>query len=324
MSQLKSQSYGKDNVRLVKVTAHENHQDVLQLNAQVLLSGPAFEPSYTKADNSLVVPTDTVKNTIYFLAHQHPIDSLESFGTHVISHFLSTYSHVESVSVKLDQISWDRIQTTTQKPLTRDFPGSLIPSNPQALASIAHPHSFMRGSNEKRGFQGFGRRAGPGRYTLESSGSLTGLTILKTTGSSFTDFHRCPLTTLPDMADRILSTTVDCSWKFQPKELSFFAAFPETGNKIFKLVRQLVLDLFANHDSPSVQNTLFLICQQSLALIPALDEMSVSLPNSHVFVYDLARFGIKDNAQGKGGMYFPMADPNGLINATVERIKPKL
>lgn len=327
MATLLSQAYGKDHVKLVKVSHRTpEFDDIQELEVRVLLGGPAFTPSYTVADNSLVVPTDTVKNTIYFLAHQHPLNSLESFGTYIIAHFLTTYAHVETVSVNIQQVKWTRMATTTTKSLEKGFPGSLIPSQSTTISQkdlIPHPISFEKGSGERRvvDFVGTRETANGSSYTLtKASSGLTGITVLKTTGSSFTKFHKCPLTTLPEMSDRILSTTVDCSWTYTlSKPLSAFKAFPMDGEKIHSLIRQLILDIFANHDSPSVQNTLFIICEEALKLLPELDTLSISLPNSHVFVYDLERFGVKNNAKGHGGMYFPVADPNGLITATVGR-----
>ncbi|KAK9759692.1 hypothetical protein K7432_017039, partial [Basidiobolus ranarum] len=65
---LKKQAYGKTKVRVTKVIRHtKNWHDVVELTCQVLLDGK-FETSYTEADNSSIVPTDTVKNTIYVLA----------------------------------------------------------------------------------------------------------------------------------------------------------------------------------------------------------------------------------------------------------------
>ena len=40
------------------------HQSVVEFTVQILLEGE-IETSYTKADNSVVVATDTMKNTVY-------------------------------------------------------------------------------------------------------------------------------------------------------------------------------------------------------------------------------------------------------------------
>ena len=145
MSRLVQQKYGKDNVRVVKVVVQDNQHIVKEFNIQVLLFGALFEESYTKGDNSLVVPTDTVKNTIYYLASKHnDIESIESFATFIISHFILTYSHVQGVDVHIRESFWIRMPTTSNQPLGNGFPGSLLPSNVDAKANLVHPHSFIR------------------------------------------------------------------------------------------------------------------------------------------------------------------------------------
>jgi len=54
-------------VKLLKVHRDRNDpktQSVVELTVQVLLEG-AIEVAYTKGDNSVVVATDSMKNTIY-------------------------------------------------------------------------------------------------------------------------------------------------------------------------------------------------------------------------------------------------------------------
>lgn len=60
--------HGKGRVRIVKLRRNPNGvHDVLQMNVEVLLQGDCMETAFTEGDNSLVVPTDTCKNTIYYL-----------------------------------------------------------------------------------------------------------------------------------------------------------------------------------------------------------------------------------------------------------------
>jgi urate oxidase len=61
---------GKDKVKLLKVhkdAKDPKKQSVVELTVQILLEG-AIETSYTKADNSVVVATDSMKNTVYCIA----------------------------------------------------------------------------------------------------------------------------------------------------------------------------------------------------------------------------------------------------------------
>ncbi|ORX63289.1 tetrahydrobiopterin biosynthesis enzymes-like protein [Basidiobolus meristosporus CBS 931.73] len=72
------------------------------LTAQVLLDGK-FETSYTEADNSVVVPTDTVKNTLYVLAQKaENVQTIERFGYEIGQHFINRYSD-RAESIRRDQ-----------------------------------------------------------------------------------------------------------------------------------------------------------------------------------------------------------------------------
>jgi urate oxidase len=162
-----------------------------------------------------------------------------------------------------------------------------------------------------------------GKFSLSAKSGIVGLTVLKTTGSNFVGFHTCPLTTLKEATDRIFSTTIEAFWVYPLKEITFFSGFPYSKSR--SGVRQLILDLFANHNSPSVQNTLYLICEEALVMFPFLDKMEIALPNIHYWTFDLERFGIKHNGTpGKGGVFSPQADPNGVIKAVINRNKAKL
>ena len=57
------------------------------LTVDVALEGD-FAASYTDADNSLVIATDTMKNTVYAFAPEHLAGSIEAFGLVLARHFV--------------------------------------------------------------------------------------------------------------------------------------------------------------------------------------------------------------------------------------------
>ena len=335
MATLVKQQYGKDKVRLVKVTDLPSsqdlkHQHVQELTVRVLLSGVQFEPSYSKADNSLVVPTDTVKNTIYYLAQktQATLEDIEGFGKVIARHFLKKYSHVEGVHMAIVAHDWTRIQTSTLEPTTDRNAGSRVTSvnSVAALALQNHPHSFYRGGEQKRttAIEALRVDASSSGFKIKFKiqSGIKDLYVLKSTGSSFENYHKCELTTLPPMKERIFSTDIQANWTFPPfteaaDGASKFDVIPFTN--IYKSVKQVTLDLFANHDSPSVQNTLYRIGEVLLNVCPQIHDISYALPNKHVFTYDLKRFGLENKTGDKSTVYYPVADPSGLITATIGR-----
>ena len=60
-------SYGKERVRLVQVLRRSDLHDLRDLTIAVRFEGD-YDTSYTDGDNSAVLPTDTMKNTVYALA----------------------------------------------------------------------------------------------------------------------------------------------------------------------------------------------------------------------------------------------------------------
>ncbi|KAJ1649516.1 hypothetical protein IWQ61_009425, partial [Dispira simplex] len=270
---LKAQRYGKRNVRLVKVVRHANgRQELAELTVTVLLAGD-FETSYTEADNRKVVATDSIKNTIYVLAKQSThVVPIEQFALTIAEHFLRTYAHVTQVWVELEQHPWDRMVMNGQ----------------------AHPHSFARNTAWRRTTQLVATRktkvegtSAPWSVDIESG--FHDLCVLKTTGSAFSGFVRDQYTTLSETNDRILCTNVQNSWKLAPTDPQALRAID--FDHLFDTSMTLTTRIFADHNSVSVQATLYRIAAAILRHCPMVAEASLTLPNIHIFGVDLAPFG---------------------------------
>ena len=108
--------------------------------------------------------------------------------------------------------------------------------------------------------------------------------MLKSTGSQFWGFHRDEYTRLPETWDRILSTEVEAFWSWRrfsglaevKRDVSIF-------DQAFDDAKKITFETFANENSPSVQNTMYLMSEQILAAAPRVDAVDYSLPNKHYF-----------------------------------------
>lgn len=143
-----------------------------------------------------------------------------------------------------------------------------------------HPHSFFRDGEEKRVVEADITR-GKG---IEIRSAIQGLLVLKSTGSQFHSFVHDDFTTLPDVTDRILSTSVDAGWKWKTfsgldQVKSEVSKFDDTWTK----ARDITMKTFAEEDSPSVQNTMYLMCEKILAAAPSVEAVDYALPNKHYF-----------------------------------------
>ncbi|KAK7737844.1 hypothetical protein SLS53_006465 [Cytospora paraplurivora] len=295
MPSLASARYGKDNVRVYKVHRDEETgvQTVTELTATCLLEGD-IDASYTTADNSVVVATDSIKNTIYIKAKEHPINPPELFASTLGQHFLDTYSHITKVHVKLVVHRWTRL---------------VIDGKP-------HPHSFYRDGQETRNVEA---TASKGDGITVRSG-IVGLTVLKSTGSAFHGFVRDDFTTLGETWDRILSTDVDAGWTW--KTFPDLKAVQEAGSKFdpaWEAAREITLRTFAEDESPSVQSTMYKMCGQILEAVPEVVLTDYSLPNKHYFEVDLSWHKGLKNTGKDAEVYAPQSGPNGLIKCEVAR-----
>jgi len=249
--QLIAQRYGKSKVRLMKVLRAGDVHTIKELTARVLLEG-AFERSYTHAENAQVVATDTMKNTLYVLAHAHLGEENEPFARQVARHFLERHAQVSQVSVELDERVWTRLAN--------------------------EPHSFTQ-SEVMRPFT----RLRASRDGVEQESGVRDWILLKSTASGFAGFHRDELTTLPETEERILASAVRATWGWGREPISYRAAQ--------RTILDAMLGPFATRYSPSVQATLFEMASAALEACPEIARVTLTMPNLHCLPVDLARFG---------------------------------
>jgi urate oxidase len=275
-------AYGKSNVRLTKVTRHaDGRHDLLEVSVDVELEG-AFERSYTHGDNSMLVATDTMKNTVYALAKQHAFPSIELFGQLLASHFVANNDHVRQATVRLSESPFQRITVDGQP----------------------HPHAFVSGGSERRT-----ATVVLSRDMFSIASGIDGLLILKTTGSAFEGFLRDRYTTLKETRDRIFATILNIEWTYtQP------SACPDY-NAAHAKAREAALRVFASNFSDAVQQTLYQMGEEVLRVLPEVAEVSLAMPNKHRVLANLAPFDLPNDNE----IFVTTDEPFGLIRGTVKR-----
>src|SRR5579875_1261599 len=110
---LASHRYGKSRVRLMRVTRHASHHDIDDWTIEVMLTGD-FAEVFTAGDNARIIATDTMKNTVYFLARQSTADSMEAFAQELIDFLLSRNPQVTSAEVRIESHLWKRLTVDGQ------------------------------------------------------------------------------------------------------------------------------------------------------------------------------------------------------------------
>jgi urate oxidase len=272
-------NYGKSRVRLLRVTRQEGRHDIKELTLAIRFEGD-FDAAHTKGDNRKILPTDTMKNTVYALARQHSIEAVENFCLHLNEHFLTYNPQVSRVQIEAAEERWARL----------------------LLGGKPHPSSFTRAGGEKRTAMLSGTRDA----TTVRAG-IEGLVVMKTSKSAFENFLKDPFTTLKDDDNRILATELRANWLYAGDDVEF--------GSIWHGVREMLLETFAEHDSKSLQHTLYAMGEAVLNSFDNIREIHFSLPNKHFNLVDLAPMGM-DNP---GYIYLPTDEPHGLIEATVRK-----
>ena len=276
---LAGNSYGKSAVRLLKVERSAAHHTIRELAVDIALTG-AFDAVHTEGDNSSVLPTDTMKNTVYAKAREMTLGAPEDFGLALAQHFLGA-SAAASARVTVTEHGWRRLD----------------------VDGVPHDHAFERRSAELR----------IARVTLARGGraevvaGIDDLLILKSGRSAFSGYPRDGYTTLRETEDRILATSISTHWRYRAGTTAFVEQF---GG-----VRRVLLETFAHHDSKSVQHTLYAMGEAVLQESDAVEEISITMPNKHHLLVDLAPIGL-DNPNE---IFVPTSEPYGLIEATLRR-----
>jgi urate oxidase len=279
---LRDAGYGKSEIRVVKVSRRAGGHDLRDLTVDVGLEGD-FDAAYTEGDNAGLLATDTMRNTVYALAKDDPIDDIESFGQRLVAHFLGAGPGVARARVHIVEHPWARLE----------------------VGGRPHEHAFQRGSGGNRVAIVAGDGGGVGRVEIQAG--IDDLLVLKTTGSGWEGFLRDRYTSLPETTDRILATIITARWSYREREIDFGAAW--------RAVHTTILEAFCDHYSPSVQFTLHHMGEAVLDACPEVQRISFSLPNKHHLLYDLERFGIENYNE----VFHATNEPYGLIQGTVER-----
>ena len=272
-------TYGKNSVNLTRIIRHKEYNELKQISVNVSLQGE-FELAHTTGDNTRILPTDTMKNTVYALAKERFISSIEEFGIELAKHFLSNNSQVSAVSIEITEHLWSRLS----------FDGKL------------HQYAYISNGFEKRTALIIHSKT----HTSVTSG-IKDLLILKTYNSAFEKYIVDQFTTLKETDDRIMSTQCEVSWIYNSNKIEY--------TTLYNKIRNSLLKTFADHKSLSVQHTLYAMGERVLQENAEVQNINFKMPNKHHILFNLEQFGIENNNE----IFIATDEPYGYITGTVSR-----
>ncbi|MBS1822564.1 MAG: urate oxidase [Acidobacteria bacterium] len=280
MIKLAENRYGKCRVRVVRIKRDRPVHEFTEWTVEVLLTGK-FTECFESGDNSLIMATDSMKNTVYSLARDTGAGTIEDFGLELTDHLVKTNPQIDSASASIKNVPWGHI----------------------TVDNIAAPSAFIKGGGEVETSEVTRQRDGAPTVTS----GIENLVIIKTANSGFEGFIRDAHTTLPETADRLFGTAVRARWIYAAGGLPFAEARCT--------VRNALLKKFAEHESRSVQHTLYAMGKAALEDVPEIKEIELTMPNKHCILVDLTKFG-KTNPNE---IFVPIEEPYGYIEATIRR-----
>ena len=263
----------------MRLTRRADRHDLRDLTIAIRFEG-RYDESYTAGDNTHVLPTDTMKNTVYALAAREPVVEPEAFGLALARHFLERNPRLVRVRIDATEHLWGRI----------------------ARGPGEHGNAFVRTGMETRTAAVQAHRK---RTTIGAG--VADLVILKSAHSAFAGFPRDEFTTLPETRDRLFATSLTATWRYADPDADF--------GPTWHAVRQTLLEAFAEHRSESVQHTLHAMGQAVLDSFENVTAVRLVMPNKHHLPVDLRPFGL----QNRNEIFVPTDEPHGLIEATLIR-----
>ncbi len=276
---LTSSRYGKGRVRTLRLVREGARHVVRELTLSVMLEGD-FDGAYTAGDNRTSIATDTMKNVVNVLSHRHPDAGNEAFGGIVAAFFLDRYPQVACAEITALETRWTRL----------------------VAGGRPHDHAFTLDGNGRPLAHIVADRHG----SVTQSG-MTGFTFMKTTESGWSNFHADEFRTLPDTDDRIAATSMDATWTWDRP--------PDDYAVVNARILELMLGVFADTYSRSVQDSMYRMGEAALAAVPELREVRLAMPNKHYIPINLAPFGIAES----GTVFLPTDEPHGQIEAVIGR-----
>jgi urate oxidase len=272
--------YGKSRVRLIQVKRRDGGHDLREWTVEILLQGD-FDSCFTEGDNSKILPTDTMKNTVYSLARNSAATCPEDFAKELLDFLLRRNPQVSAVEVSISEKPWEYL----------------------TIAGKPHPTTFVQAGGETQTAKVTRNRTG--KFSVTSG--FENLVIMKTANSAFEGYIQDSLTTLPPAKDRLLGTAVRANWNYKRHDVDF--------NSLRVKVREILLSTFAAHESKSLQHTLYAMGKAVLEEIAEVEDIELAMPNKHCLLVDLSRFG-QDNPNE---IFVPVDEPHGNIQARLRR-----
>ena len=258
-------SYGKHGVSVYRVfatplrdvapipessfTGRDNNLLACEVDVEVF--GEDFLPAYTHGDNTMLVATDSMKNFIIRESLTYPGATLEGLLHFLGIGFATTYPQMHTLTLTGREIPFTPV-------VVPDGEGGHQPGG-NLFSRGRGDRAFASLSVDKRGDEIV--------ITGHDCG-LTGIELMKLTGSAFTSFVRDDYTTLPERGDRPLYVSMDVGWQYaDPQDM---LDLTRSRYVPAEQMRDLIAATFDDFVSESIQHLLHEMGRRAFERFPQL------------------------------------------------------
>lgn len=240
---LERHQHGKSRVRVARVWRGADGKNVFaEYQVQTTLLS-AMEHAYVEGSNEGMTATDTQKNMCYLVAKQLKSPcSVEEYALALGRKFVDEYPLVSTAIIAIEQKPWQRV----------------------SVANQPHNHGFATTGCETRTTKVEVHRTG----TYEILSGFKDLRLCKTTQSGYEGFLHDQYTLLPDTRERLLASSITCTWRYYSTANSF--------DEQYEAIKESIIEAFFGHPktgkySPSVQKTLYEMGEAVIDGFPSVD-----------------------------------------------------
>ncbi len=256
MTTLSSHSYGASQIRLLRVARRGDRHDLRDLAISVTVEGELAD-AFAKGDNELLLPADTLRNTVNVIARDTSLAEIEQLGLALARHFMEHQPQFTRVRIELSEHPWVRLP---------------VAGRPQGQA-------FAASNSERR------------TATITSNGSQTSVVagvrdfmIMKTSGAAFEGYLADQFTTIEAETDRVLAVSAAARWTYLHDEVAFAV--------YYQGIRNLLIDAFVQQPSRSAEHTAHTMANLVLSSYAEVGDVTVSLRQRLLPMVELEPFGL--------------------------------
>ncbi|KPI33181.1 urate oxidase [Actinobacteria bacterium OV450] len=251
--------FGESNIEFLAVNRRTPRHSVRRFNVKIDFVGN-FQRVYTRGENTELLPSSAVNNTVLAFAQRHISDEPERYATALVDHFLAACPAAQVVEAHVAVSGFEPLRL----------------SGGDSFTNFSPPGQERQSARARINREG----------NISISGGIRGMQLFKTTGSHFKGFRRDQYTTTPVLDDRALGMEIDVRW-FTKRSGIDFASCRQRA-------RQAVLDAFAVHVSHSSEHTCYVLGDAVLAACPEISRSIITGAHQTRRLADMSAFGYKN------------------------------